>query len=105
MPPSGSSSSSWSAAFSISRCGCAPGATQNLFSLQGGTASLIAGDGVWRMVAAHALRPGDLLVAAGERVAADGMIRSGRGQIDQSLITGETAPVTPRPARKSMPGH
>jgi Cu2+-exporting ATPase len=47
------------------------------------------------MVPAHALRPGDrLLVATGERVAADGVVLQGTGQIDQSLITGETAPLT-----------
>jgi Cu2+-exporting ATPase len=67
---------------------------QNLLSLQSGIATLLETGGARRMVAAHALRPGDrVLVAAGERVAADGVVRSGKGQIDQSLITGETAPV------------
>ena len=68
---------------------------QNLLSLQSGIATLLETGGARRMVAAHALRPGDrVLVAAGERVAADGVVRSGKGQIDQSLITGETAPVS-----------
>ncbi|HEX2449190.1 MAG TPA: heavy metal translocating P-type ATPase [Methyloceanibacter sp.] len=68
---------------------------QNLLSLQSGIATLLARDGTHRMVPAHALRPGDrLLVATGERVAADGIVLAGAGQIDHSLITGETAPVS-----------
>ncbi len=68
---------------------------QNLLSLQSGIATLIETGGTRRSVAAHALRPGDrLLVAAGERVAADGVVSAGKGQIDQSLITGETGPVS-----------
>jgi Cu2+-exporting ATPase len=67
---------------------------QNLLSLQGGIATLIEGDGGHRMIAGHALRAGDrLLVATGERVAADGVVLAGEGEIDQSLVTGETAPV------------
>jgi P-type Cu2+ transporter len=73
----------------------ARGEAQNLLSLQNGIATVIDPDGMRRQVAANALRPGDrLLVAAGERVAADGRVISGRGQIDQSLITGETAPAS-----------
>lgn len=71
----------------------ARGEAQNLLGLQSGIATAIDPDGAHRSVPAHALRPGDhLLVAAGERVAADGMVLEGAGQIDQSLITGETAP-------------
>ena len=73
----------------------ARGEAQNLLSLQSGMATIIEPGGAHRQVPAHALRPGDrLLVAAGERVAADGVVLEGTGQIDQSLITGETAPVT-----------
>src|SRR5665648_1284351 len=71
----------------------ARGEAQNLLSLQGGIATVIDPNGAQRKVAAHALRPGDrLLVTSGERVAADGVVRAGKGQVDQSLITGETAP-------------
>ncbi len=68
---------------------------QNLVSLQRGIGTVIGDDGCPRLVPAHALRPGDrLLVTAGERLAADGVLATGSGEIDQSLITGETLPVT-----------
>jgi len=73
----------------------ARGEAQNLLSLQSGIATVVDQDGTQRRVAAHALHPGDrLLVASGERIAADGVVHGGKGQIDQSLITGETAPAT-----------
>ncbi len=78
---------------------------QNLVSLQSGMATLIGGDGSTRSVPAHALQPGDrLLVAAGERVAADGVLAEGMGEIDQSLITGETLPVTVKPGETIYAG-
>jgi P-type Cu2+ transporter len=45
-----------------------------------------------REVPVAAVRPGDLvLVRPGERVAVDGVVIEGRSEIDQSLVTGETA--------------
>jgi len=83
----------------------ARGEAQNLLSLQSGIATMLDKDGVQRKVAAHALHPGDrLLVAAGERVAADGVVREGRGQVDQSLITGETAPAGVKPGDQVYAG-
>ena len=67
------------------------GQAQNLLSLQGGLATILGPGGEQSIVPAHALTPGDtLLVAAGERAHADGIILSGSGDIDQSLITGES---------------
>lgn len=44
-------------------------------------------------VPASALQPGDrILVQPGEAVPADGLIASGRSEVDQSLVTGETIP-------------
>jgi P-type Cu2+ transporter len=83
----------------------ARGEAQNLLSLQSGIATIIEPEGSHRMVPAHALRPGDqLLVATGERVAADGVVLAGTGQIDQSLITGETAPLTVRAGQEVYAG-
>ncbi|MEM7398055.1 MAG: heavy metal translocating P-type ATPase [Pseudomonadota bacterium] len=72
----------------------ARGEAQNLLSLQNGIATMLAADGTQSKVPASVLRPGDrILVAVGERVAADGVVAHGSGDIDQSLITGETMPV------------
>src|SRR5690606_3091399 len=44
------------------------------------------------------LRPGQLiLIRPGDRIAADGRVRSGRTEVDQSAITGESAPVRKSP--------
>lgn len=73
----------------------AQGEAQNLLSLQGGLATLVDKDGKQSSVPAHALAPGDvILVAAGERVPADGHVLTGKGDINQSLITGESTPAT-----------
>jgi Cu2+-exporting ATPase len=49
-------------------------------------------------VPAHSLAPGDrVLVAAGERVPADGMVESGNSSVDESLLTGEPRPVACAP--------
>ncbi len=57
--------------------------------------AMVVGDqGVARWVKAADLRPGDrMLVAAGENLAADGVIEEGESQCDLSLISGESAPV------------
>lgn len=51
-----------------------------------------AGRAVWH--AASAIRPGDvMLVAAGDRLAADGVLIDGDARIDQSMLTGEAASI------------
>jgi len=53
--------------------------------------------GTLEWVKADALRPGMVMrVAAGERLAADGEILAGSSRFDQSLLTGESAPVPAR---------
>nr|WP_281372454.1 heavy metal translocating P-type ATPase [Novosphingobium hassiacum] len=61
-------------------------------------AMVIAEDGAARWVDAKALQPGMLMrVAAGERLAADGEVLHGSSRFDQSLLTGESAPVAAVP--------
>ncbi|CAN5649314.1 N/A [soil metagenome] len=66
-----------------------------LMDLRPAEATLVDDDGrdIGR-VSVDDLVPGQLiLVRPGERVAADGRVRSGRTEIDQSAITGESVPV------------
>ncbi|MFN4357138.1 heavy metal translocating P-type ATPase [Sphingopyxis alaskensis] len=60
-----------------------------------GTGAMVIGvDGDSRWVDATALEPGmEMLVAAGERLAADGVVVAGESRFDLSLLTGESAPV------------
>jgi Cu2+-exporting ATPase len=56
-------------------------------------ATLLLDDGRTQWRATEALRPGmRLLVAAGERLAADGVVEEGASALDLSLLTGESAP-------------
>ncbi len=58
-------------------------------------ALVLADDGSSNWVHADALKAGMvMLVAAGERMAADGIIIKGRSHFDLSLLTGESNPVT-----------
>ncbi len=57
-------------------------------------ALVLAGDGSSHWRPADELAPGmRILVAAGERCAADGVVVEGRSTIDRSLVTGESTPV------------
>ncbi len=65
----------------------------NLAALRGEMAQRLdaAGAPVW--VPVQALQPGDrILVAAGERIGADGVVEIGASAVDEALITGETLP-------------
>ena len=56
-------------------------------------ARVVGAGGATEWLAADALKPGmTMLVAAGERLAADGRIESGESALDLSLLTGESAP-------------
>jgi Cu2+-exporting ATPase len=71
----------------------AAGAAANLLGLRGTAAAVIQDDGTTLRLPARALIPGmRVLTAAGERFAVDGRVVEGRGEVDESLITGETAP-------------
>jgi P-type Cu2+ transporter len=69
-----------------------------MLALRGTSASVLRADGTVERRAADAIRPGEiLLVASGERIAADGEVATGESEIDQSLVTGESLPIAVRP--------
>ncbi|MEU0722529.1 cation-translocating P-type ATPase [Streptomyces lavendulocolor] len=62
-------------------------------------------DGVEQTVAPAELRIGDtMVVKPGERIATDGVIRSGRTALDLSAITGESVPVEAEPGSEVFAG-
>lgn len=66
---------------------------RSLLSLVPATATVVRDD-TQQQVSPEQLRVGDLLlVRPGERVATDGIIRTGRSSLDTSAITGESMPV------------
>ncbi len=76
-----------------------------LLSRMGRTARVMGPDGSTRSVAAEDLRPGMLmLVAAGEALAADGVIENGSTVADNSMLTGESAPQPLQPGAEVHAG-
>ncbi len=68
-------------------------------------AMVIGAEGKLGWVEASSLAPGMMMrVAAGERLAADGDIVSGQSRFDQSLLTGESAPVTLHEGDRALAG-
>jgi len=68
-------------------------------------ARLLLVDGSEQQVDAATLSPGDrILVRAGERIAADGVIDSGVSSIDESSITGEPLPADKQPGDEVFSG-
>ncbi|GAT12234.1 copper-translocating P-type ATPase [Mycolicibacterium novocastrense] len=74
--------------------GSASGALDALAAMLPDTAEKVTDDGV-REVPLSELELGDVvLVRAGARVPADGAVTDGRAEVDESMITGESKPVT-----------
>lgn len=74
--------------------GSASGALDALAAMLPDTAEKLTADGV-QQVALGELRVGDVvLVRAGARVPADGDVTEGHAKVDESMITGESKPVT-----------
>jgi Cu2+-exporting ATPase len=68
-------------------------------------ALVVGDDGHSQWLKAADIRPGmKMLVASGERLAADGVILNGRSHFDQSLITGEAMPVAIGPGGTVLAG-
>ncbi len=78
--------------------GRARAAAQDVLALMAGAATVLDDDGRTRLLPVRELQAGMALqVAAGEKIAADGVVESGASEVDPSFITGETvtAPVAP----------
>ncbi|WP_256838064.1 copper-translocating P-type ATPase [Sphingopyxis sp. KK2] len=76
----------------------ARGGVTALLRNMGTGAMVVEGDGRTRWVDTTALEPEMvMLVAAGERLSADGVVVGGASQLDLSLLTGESAPQSVRP--------
>jgi P-type Cu2+ transporter len=83
----------------------AAGAAANLLGLRGTTATVICSDGTTERLGARLLEPGmRILTVAGERFAVDGRVLDGHGEVDESLITGETAPRRVAPGARIYAG-
>ncbi len=66
----------------------------DLAAMQTVTVTRLGADGRGEVVAAADIAPGDRLqLAAGDRSPVDALIESGRGDVDVSLVTGESLPV------------
>ena len=67
---------------------------QALLQLQVKEARLITASGAVEMVAADSLKVGDMVqLLPGDRVPVDGFVVEGKSTIDESMLTGESAPV------------
>ncbi len=76
----------------------ARGGVTALLRNMGNGAMVLGDDGRSRWVDATALEPGMvMLVAAGERLSADGVVVGGASRLDLSLLTGESAPQPAHP--------
>src|SRR6266699_2565349 len=81
------------------------GAIKPLLQLAPKTARRVAEDGTDHEVEIDTLKVGDRLrVRPGEKVPVDGVIQEGRSALDESLVTGESMPVTKEAGGKVIAG-
>ncbi len=79
-------------------------AIEALAALRPETARIMR-DGTEQEVPTASLRAGDVLVIRpGERIAADGVVEDGTGSVDESLLTGESLPVSKAPGERVTGG-
>ncbi len=68
-------------------------------------ATVIDADGTRRYVPLNAIEPGTLLfVAPGDRIPVDGVVETGRSDLDRSLVSGESAPSAASPGSAIQAG-
>ncbi|MFA7416526.1 MAG: copper-translocating P-type ATPase [Rhizobium sp.] len=81
------------------------GAIRALLDLAPKTARRVRADGTDEDVALEAVKVGDMLrVRPGEKVPVDGVLKEGRSSVDESMITGESMPVTKEPEARLIGG-
>jgi len=81
------------------------GAIKALLDLSPKTARRIRDDGTDEEVTLDQVHIGDLLrVRPGEKVPVDGLVEDGRSAVDESLVTGESMPVTKSPGDNAIGG-
>jgi Cu+-exporting ATPase len=81
------------------------GAIRALLDLAPKTARRVRPDGTEEEVALDQIAVGDRLrVRPGEKVPVDGELTEGRSSLDESLVTGESMPVTKAPGQKVIAG-
>ncbi len=82
----------------------ASGATERLLALAPRTATVWRA-GIWSVLPIHEVVVGDrILVKPGEKIPADGRLLVGVTAVDESLLTGESLPVTRRPGERVLGG-
>lgn len=80
-------------------------AIKKLMGLQPKTVMVIQPDGAERQVAIEDVNAGDIiLVKPGEKIAVDGMLTSGTSYVDESMLSGEPAPVLKKENEKVFAG-
>lgn len=81
-------------------------ALQALAELQPAQARVWQGDSAgWQLLALTQVRAGmHLQVKPGERIALDGVVLSGRSQVDEALVSGESLPLLKEPGSKLRSG-
>ena len=76
-----------------------------LLALASRSATVLTADGTTASRRVDTLSPGDvLLVAAGERLGADGVVSEGTSALDAALVSGETVPVDVGPGTRVFAG-
>ena len=80
-------------------------AASDLLALQAPAATVIGADGAERRSPISEVEVGDILIVRpGERVPVDALVQSGSSELDNALLTGETAPVPLRPGQVCRAG-
>jgi len=79
-------------------------AVEQLFRQLPAEATLVTAEGERRVPVEQLARGARIRVRPGERFPADGLVAAGRGDVDESLLTGEPDPVVRGPAERVLAG-